>query len=118
MVVDPASHLAPVAGLGAAQWLGLALSGLLATAVGALVWNHALSTLGVARTALYAYWVPIFGVVIAVTLLGEPLTVWHGRGPGRGAGRHLAGHAPLALVPRPGRRCRAPGAAAPGQSLK
>ncbi len=58
----------------------LVLSGLLATALGALVWNRALITLGVARTALYAYWVPIFGVAFAVLLLGEPLTLWHGVG--------------------------------------
>ena len=58
----------------------LAVSGLLASAVGALVWNRALTTLGVARTALYAYWVPIFGVAFAVIVLGEPLTVWHGIG--------------------------------------
>ena len=58
----------------------LAFSGLLASAWGALVWNRALVTLGVARTALYAYWVPIFGVAFAVGLLGEPLTVWHGVG--------------------------------------
>jgi drug/metabolite transporter (DMT)-like permease len=36
--------------------------------------------LGVARAALYAYWVPIFGVSFAVLLLGEPLTIWHGVG--------------------------------------
>jgi len=58
----------------------LVVSSLLATAVGALVWNRALVVLGVARTALYAYWVPIFGVLFAVLLLGEPLTVWHGVG--------------------------------------
>ena len=58
----------------------LVLSSLLATAVGALVWNRGLVVLGVARTALYAYWVPIFGVLFAVLLLGEPLTVWHGVG--------------------------------------
>jgi len=58
----------------------LVASGLLATALGALVWNRALVTLGVARTALYAYWVPIFGVLFAVALLGEPLSVWHGVG--------------------------------------
>lgn len=60
-------------------WHGVltALSGLLATALGALVWNRALTTLGVARTSLYVYWVPIFGVAFAVGLLGEPLSVWH-----------------------------------------
>lgn len=61
--------------------VGLLLaSGLLSTALGGLVWNRALVTLGVARTALYAYWVPIFGVLFAVALLGEPLSVWHGVG--------------------------------------
>lgn len=55
----------------------LLLSGLFATALGALVWNRALVTLGVARTALYVYWVPIFGVTFAVALLGEPLSAWH-----------------------------------------
>ncbi len=58
----------------------LLFSGLLSTGVGALVWNRALVTLGVARTALYAYWVPIFGVLFAVLVLGEPVTVWHGVG--------------------------------------
>jgi drug/metabolite transporter (DMT)-like permease len=58
----------------------LVVSSLLATAVGALVWNRGLVVLGVARTALYAYWVPIFGVLFAVLLLGEPLSVWHGVG--------------------------------------
>jgi drug/metabolite transporter (DMT)-like permease len=58
----------------------LVVSSLLATAGGALVWNRALVVLGVARTALYAYWVPIFGVLFAVLLLGEPLTAWHGVG--------------------------------------
>ncbi|MBL8349160.1 MAG: DMT family transporter [Burkholderiaceae bacterium] len=58
----------------------LVVSSLLATAAGALVWNRALVVIGVARTALYAYWVPIFGVLFAVLLLGEPLTVWHGIG--------------------------------------
>lgn len=56
------------------------VSGLLATALGGIVWNRALQVIGVARAALYAYWVPIFGVGFAVGLLGEPLTVWHGVG--------------------------------------
>lgn len=58
----------------------LVVSSLLATAVGALAWNRSLVVLGVARTALYAYWVPIFGVLFAVLLLGEPLSLWHGVG--------------------------------------
>ena len=60
--------------------LVLLISGLLSTGASALVWNRALLTLGVARTALYVYWVPIFGVLFAALLLGEPLTAWHGLG--------------------------------------
>ena len=63
-----------------ASWGMVALllaSGVLSTAVGALIWNRALSTLGVAHVSLYVYWVPIFGVAFSVLLLGEPLTHWH-----------------------------------------
>lgn len=70
----------PLAGLarfGAVDAGLLVLSGVFATGIGALVWNRALVTLGVARTALYTYWVPIFGVAFGVLLLGEPLTPWH-----------------------------------------
>jgi drug/metabolite transporter (DMT)-like permease len=55
----------------------LVVSAVFATGIGALVWNRALVTLGVARTSLYVYWVPIFGVAFGVILLGEPLTGWH-----------------------------------------
>lgn len=79
-LLDPGTHLPDWRQVPASDWWLVILSGLLATAVGALVWNRALATLGVARTALYAYWVPIFGVGFAVLLLGEPLTLWHGLG--------------------------------------
>ena len=80
VLLDPAVPLISLTRLSAFDWLLLLLSGVLATALGALVWNRALVQLGVARTALYAYWVPMFGVAIAVGLLGEPLTPWHGLG--------------------------------------
>ena len=80
VAIDPGTTMPALASLSAAQWAAVTASGVLATAVGALVWNQALQRLGVARTALYAYWVPIFGVLFAVTLLGEPLSVWHGVG--------------------------------------
>jgi drug/metabolite transporter (DMT)-like permease len=80
VAIDPGTTMPPLASLDGRQWAALVASGVLATAVGALVWNHALVRLGVARASLYAYWVPIFGVVFAVTLLGEPLSVWHGIG--------------------------------------
>ena len=42
-----------------------------------MVWNQAIATIGVARTAVFLYWVPIFGVLFAALLLGETLTLWH-----------------------------------------
>jgi drug/metabolite transporter (DMT)-like permease len=80
VAVDPGSTVPPLASLTPQHWLMLGLSGVFATAVGALVWNNALRRLGVARAALYAYWVPIFGVLFAVALLDEQLTPWHGVG--------------------------------------
>ncbi len=58
-------------------WMLMLFSGVLATAVGNLIWNRAISTLGVARVSMFGYWVPIFGVTFAAALLGEALTLWH-----------------------------------------
>lgn len=58
-------------------WLLVLFSGVAATAVGNLIWNRAIATIGVARTAVFLYWVPIFGVAFAALLLGEVLTLWH-----------------------------------------
>ncbi len=78
--LDPGVVLPPLSAVTPGQVLLLLLSAVLATALGGLVWNQGLVRLGVARVALYAYWVPMFGVALAVLLLGEPLTVWHGVG--------------------------------------
>lgn len=58
-------------------WMLVLYSGAIATAFGNVVWNRSIATLGVARTALYLYFLPIFGVGFAILLLGEPVTVWH-----------------------------------------
>lgn len=80
VLVRPAPLAYDADSIGPLTVLLVVVSGLLATALGGIVWNRALMVLGVARTALYSYWVPIFGVLFAVLLLGEPLTVWHGVG--------------------------------------
>jgi drug/metabolite transporter (DMT)-like permease len=49
----------------------------MATALSNLLWNQAIATIGVARTAVFLYWVPVFGVLFAAILLDERLTVWH-----------------------------------------
>lgn len=58
-------------------WALILFSGVLATALSNLLWNRAIATIGVARTAVFLYWVPIFGVLFAALLLGERLTIWH-----------------------------------------
>lgn len=80
VALDPGSRLPDPAAVPWWVWPLMLASGASATAAGALVWNRGLQVLGVARTALFVYWVPIFGVGFAVGLLGEPLTVWHGIG--------------------------------------
>lgn len=58
-------------------WAFILFSGVLATALSNLLWNQAIARIGVARTAVFLYWVPVFGVAFAALLLGERLTLWH-----------------------------------------
>lgn len=58
-------------------WALILFSGVMATALCNLLWNRAIATIGVARTAVFLYWVPVFGVLFAAVLLGERLTAWH-----------------------------------------
>lgn len=59
------------------EWGLIVFSGVMATALSNLLWNRAIATIGVARTAVFLYWVPVFGVLFAALLLGERLTPWH-----------------------------------------
>lgn len=61
-------------------WLLVLFSGVFATALGNWVWNGAIARIGLARTAVYIYWVPVFGMGFAALLLGEPLNAWYGLG--------------------------------------
>ncbi|HEY9572825.1 MAG TPA: DMT family transporter [Pusillimonas sp.] len=58
-------------------WLLMVFTGIVATAICNMFWNRAIAELGVARTSLYQYWIPVFGVGFAMLLLGEPFTAWH-----------------------------------------
>src|SRR3546814_11146069 len=55
----------------------MVFTGIVATAICNMFWNRAIAELGVARTSLYQYWIPVFGVGFAMLLLGEPFTAWH-----------------------------------------
>lgn len=71
--VPDASALFP----GWQPWAFILFSGVMATAVSNLIWNGAIARIGVARTAVFLYWVPVFGMAFAALLLGERLTLWH-----------------------------------------
>lgn len=61
-------------------WQPVALvlfSGALATAMCNAIWNGAIARIGVARTSVFFYWVPVFGVGFSALLLGETLGAWH-----------------------------------------
>ncbi len=58
-------------------WVFILFSGVMATALSNLVWNRGIARIGVARTAVFLYWVPVFGVGFAAMLLRERLTLWH-----------------------------------------
>ncbi len=61
----------------ARQWVLILFSGVFATAVSNLIWNHAISRIGVARTSVFLYLVPVFGIFFAAVVLDERLTAWH-----------------------------------------
>lgn len=67
----------PVMSDSASVWGMAVVSGMLSTGIGNLLWNRAIALVGMARAAVWLYWVPLFGVASAVGLLGEPLTAWH-----------------------------------------
>ena len=76
-VIGPTALNAAMLFPGWRAWSLVLFSGIVATAVGNLIWNRAIATIGVARTAVFLYWVPVFGVAFAALLLGEALTLWH-----------------------------------------
>lgn len=83
-------------------WMLVLFSSVAATAAGNLIWNRAISIIGMARTAVFLYWVPVFGVAFAALLLGEVLTWWHLAGFAAVMGGTYLGTRPaVAVVPPP-----------------
>ena len=81
-------------------WALVLFSGIFATAICNVVWNQAIASIGVARTAVFLYWVPVFGVVFAALLLSETLTWWHLFGfVAVMGGTYLGTRRPVAVAP-------------------
>lgn len=76
-------------------WALVLFSGVFATAAANVAWNGAIARIGVARTAVFLYWVPIFGVASSAVFLGEAVTLWHLAGfIAVMAGTYLGTHVP------------------------
>ncbi|SIT39242.1 membrane hypothetical protein [Paraburkholderia piptadeniae] len=91
------------------HWCVVFLSGALSTGFGALVWNRAVGSVGIARASMWLYWVPVFGIASSVLFLGEPLTVWPRHRASASAHRHVAGCAAklrFTVTRRPRRQSR------------
>ena len=54
-------------------WVALVASGVLALSVSYLIWYTAVQKLGSARTAIYSNLVPVMAMVVAATILHEPI---------------------------------------------
>lgn len=79
-------------------WFLIVFSGAVSTAIVNLIWNNAIARIGVARAAVFLYWVPVFGAAFAALLLGEHLG-WN----------HLAGLVAVMVGTYLGTRPRKPG---------
>ena len=65
----------PAAAIPVASWVSALLLGVLCTGAAFVFYYRLIARIGAARTATVTYLIPLFGVVWAWLLLGEPLTV-------------------------------------------
>jgi drug/metabolite transporter (DMT)-like permease len=65
----------PTHPIGAASWLSAVLLGVLCTGVAFVFYYRLIARIGAARTSTVTYLIPLFAVIWAWLLLGEPLTM-------------------------------------------
>lgn len=65
----------PTQAISAPAWLSAALLGVLCTGIAFVVYYRLIARIGAARSVTVTYLVPLFGVLWAWALLGEPLTL-------------------------------------------
>ena len=63
------------AGIGTPAWLGLAYVSLFSMLIGFVFWYRGLAQGGIASVGQLQLLQPFFGLALAATLLGEPVTV-------------------------------------------
>lgn len=76
-VLTVSSPLTALQSLSWREWGGVAFSGVVATAIGAIAWTRGIAAMGLGRAAVYMSWVPVLGVAFGALLLNEKLTIWH-----------------------------------------
>lgn len=59
-----------------ASWLGVAYGGIVGFVYNIIAWYYCFQRIGVARTNIFLYLVPIFGAMLAVPIFNETLTGW------------------------------------------
>lgn len=65
-----------------ASWLGVAYGGIIGFVYNIIAWYYCFRRIGVARTNMFLYLVPIFGAALAVPIFSETLTGWQVAGSG------------------------------------
>lgn len=58
-------------------WAVAVSSGMFATALGSLCWNHSIRLIGASKTSLFLNGIPLTSLLFAALLLGEPLRLLH-----------------------------------------
>ena len=75
-LIEGGGQLLPPQPLGWQNWAFVLYSGVVGTAISNVGWYRAIGIVGVARAALFFYWLPIFGVAASVLLFGEAFSLW------------------------------------------
>ncbi len=65
-----------------ASWLGVLYGGAVGFVYNIIAWYYCFRRIGVARTNLFLYLVPVFGAALAVPIFSESLTAWQVLGSG------------------------------------
>lgn len=69
-----------IASLGVVSWASLLYLAIICSIIAYFFFNDAIIKIGPSQTAIYQYFEPMFGIIFAILLLSEPLTVFIGIG--------------------------------------
>ena len=59
------------------NWLRLAWLGLFPSLIAYVCWNYGVARIGAARAGVFSHLIPVFAALLAITLLGERLHLYH-----------------------------------------